>query len=144
MVLPRFAARSVAGEPITVHGDGTQTRCFCYVGDVVEALCRLLIEPGSVGEAYNIGGNEEVSMIQLAQRVIEAAGSSSTVRLIPYDEAYEVGFEDMRRRVPDTTKIRTLIDWEAHTSLDEIIDLVVAEAKKEHDNRVVGPSTQNE
>lgn len=128
MVLPRFAKQAVTGELVTVYGDGEQTRCFCHVQDTVHGLIALLDEPRADGDVFNIGGVEEISMTDLAHRVIKAAGSSSPVRYIPYNEAYETGFEDMKRRVPDTTKIRDLVGWEPTRSLDQIISEVIAEA----------------
>lgn len=129
MVLPRFAQQAVRGEPLTVYGDGTQTRCFCHVEDVVRAILALLDDPRAEGDVFNVGTDEEVSIRELAERVIAAAGSTSEVRLVPYEDAYEEGFEDMRRRVPDTTKIRALTGWEPRYRLDEIIAAVVAEAR---------------
>jgi UDP-glucose 4-epimerase len=128
MVLPRLAAQAVVGEPLTVYGDGTQTRCFCHVSDVVEALIGLLDSPGAVGEVFNIGSDDEISIGDLARRVISTAGSASEIRLIPYDVAFEQGFEDMLRRRPDTSKIRELTGWRPKTSLDRIVAEVVAEA----------------
>ncbi len=129
MVLPRLAAQAVRGEPLTVYGDGEQTRCFCHVSDVVRALVMLLDEPGAVGEVFNVGAGEEVSIADLARRVIETAGSSGVIRFVPYDEAYEQGFEDMRRRVPDTTRIHTLTGWTPQVPLAQIIAEVVDEAR---------------
>jgi UDP-glucose 4-epimerase len=131
MVLPRFAQQAVRGEALTVYGDGTQTRCFCHVEDVVRAMLGLLEEPRAEGDVFNIGTTEEVSILELARRVIEAAGSASEVRLVPYEEAYEEGFEDMLRRVPDISKIRALTGWEPRYKLNEIIAQVVAEARAE-------------
>lgn len=129
MVLPRFAKQAVRGEPLTVYGDGTQTRCFCHVNDAVGALVSLLEEPRACGEVFNIGGSEEISIADLAGRINHAAGSASTIRLVPYDEAYEEGFEDMQRRVPETSKIRALVGWSPQRSLAQIIEEVVAEAR---------------
>lgn len=131
MVLPRFAQQAVRGEALTVYGDGTQTRCFCHVEDVVRAMLGLLEEPRAEGDVFNIGTTEEVSILELARRVIEAAESASEVRLVPYEEAYEEGFEDMLRRVPDISKIRALTGWEPRYKLNEIIAQVVAEARAE-------------
>jgi UDP-glucose 4-epimerase len=128
MVLPRFASQAVAGDPLTVYGDGTQSRCFCHVSDVVDALIGLLDSPDAVGEVFNVGSDEEVSICDLARRVISAAGSASEIRLIPYDVAFEQGFEDMLRRRPDTSKIRELTGWRPKTTLDRIVSEVVAEA----------------
>lgn len=125
MVIPRFVSQAVRGEAVTVYGDGAQTRCFCYVGDVVRALLALVEHPEAVGRVFNIGGNDEISMDALAHRVIELAGSDSKVRYVPYEEAYEEGFEDMQRRVPDTTRARELIGFEPTAGLDDIIQMVV-------------------
>jgi UDP-glucose 4-epimerase len=128
MVLPTFVRQALAGEPLTVFGDGTQTRSFTYVGDVVEALITLTQEPRAVGEVFNIGNTGEISIKDLAARVKTLTGSASPVHFIPYDEAYEAGFEDMPRRVPDISKIRDLIGYEPKLDLDEIIARVVAYA----------------
>lgn len=125
MVIPRFVSQAVRGEAVTVYGDGSQTRCFCYVGDVVLALLALVEHPEAVGRVFNIGGNDEISMDALAHRVIELSGSDSKVRYVPYEEAYEEGFEDMQRRVPDTTRARELIGFEPTAGLDDIITMVV-------------------
>ena len=125
MVLPNFVRQALADEPITVFGDGTQSRSFTYVGDVVQALVRLALVPQAVGHVFNIGSTEEISIRQLADRVKAIAGSRSPVRFIPYDEAYEAGFEDMPRRVPDIGKVRELIGFEPRVPLDEIIRRVV-------------------
>jgi len=127
MVLPNFVRQALAGEPITVFGDGTQSRSFTYVGDVVRALLALMDEPAAIGEVLNIGNVEEVSIRGLAERVRAAAGSSSDIVTIPYDQAYESGFEDMPRRVPDLTKIRALIGYEPQVGLDQIIQHVLAD-----------------
>ncbi len=126
MVIPRFVQWALRGEPIQVYGDGQQTRCFAAVSDVVRAIIGLADAPHAVGEVFNIGSSEEITMRALAERVRARAGSNSDIVLVPYDEAYEAGFEDMRRRVPDTRKIRAAIGWEPTTTLDEIIDQVIA------------------
>ena len=130
MVIPRFVGQAIKGEAITVYGDGQQTRCFCYVGDVVGGLLALMDHPEASGRAYNLGGSEEVSMEALAQRIITAAGSSSKIRYVPYDEAYEEGFEDMQRRVPDTTRARQLVGFEPQVGLDEILAMVVEDQRR--------------
>ena len=130
MVIPRFVSQAVKGEPITVYGDGQQTRCFCYVGDVVQGLLALADHPEASGRAYNLGGAEEVSMEDLAHRVVTAAGSTSKIRYVSYDEAYEEGFEDMQRRVPDTTRARELIGFAPSVGLDEIIAMVLADQRR--------------
>src|SRR6476469_8562341 len=125
MVLPTFVRQALAGNPITVFGDGTQSRSFTYVGDVVDALTRLAQEPRAVGEVFNIGNVGEVSILHLAEKVKAMASSSSTIQMVPYDEAYEAGFEDMPRRVPDISKIRALIGYEPKLDLDQIIYSVI-------------------
>lgn len=132
MVIPRFVQQALRGEPLTVHGDGQQTRCFGHVSDVVDAITRLLDNERAVGDVFNVGnGREEISMLELAQRVIERTGSSSEIELIPYDEAYESGFEDMRRRVPSTVKLERLTGWSPKYGLDDILDDVIVEARNE-------------
>ena len=125
MVLPTFVRQALAGQPITVFGDGTQSRSFTYVGDVVDALIRLAQEPRAIGEVFNIGNVGEVSISELAEKVKQMTGSSSPIQMVPYDEAYEAGFEDMPRRVPDISKIRALIGYEPKMSLDQIITTVI-------------------
>jgi UDP-glucose 4-epimerase len=125
MVLPTFVRQALAGQPITVFGDGTQSRSFTYVADVVGALVALAQEPRAVGEVFNIGNVEEVSIGELARRVKAMTGSSSPIQYIAYDDAYEAGFEDMPRRVPDIAKIRGLIGFEPQLGLDDIIRQVV-------------------
>jgi UDP-glucose 4-epimerase len=125
MVLPTFVRQALAGQPITVFGDGTQSRSFTYVGDVVDALIALANEPRAIGEVFNIGNTGEVSIRELADRVKAHTRSSSPIQLVPYDEAYEAGFEDMPRRVPDISKIRALIGYEPKLALDDIIRTVV-------------------
>lgn len=125
MVLPTFVRQALAGQPITVFGDGTQSRSFTYVGDVVDALVKLAAEPRAVGEVFNIGNGVEVTIRELAERVKALTGSRSPIEYVPYDEAYEAGFEDMPRRVPDISKIRALIGYEPRLDLDQIIATVV-------------------
>jgi UDP-glucose 4-epimerase len=126
MVVPTFVRQALAGEPITVFGDGTQSRSFTYVGDVVGALQKLMVEPRAIGEVFNIGNTEEVSILELAGRVKAITGSASPIVTVPYDQAYEAGFEDMPRRVPDLSKIEQLIGYRPAVQLDEIIRRVVA------------------
>jgi UDP-glucose 4-epimerase len=121
MVIPRMIAQALAGEPITVFGDGNQTRCFCHVGDVVRAVLALVDEPAALGETCNIGSTEEVSINQLAQRVLAMTGSASTITHIPYEQVYTAGFEDMLRRVPDTSRITQLTGWTPTCDLDAIL-----------------------
>ncbi|HYG79659.1 MAG TPA: GDP-mannose 4,6-dehydratase [Pyrinomonadaceae bacterium] len=125
MVIPTFVKQALAGRPITVYGDGKQTRCFGYVGDVVGALVKLMDHPQSVGQVFNIGSNEEVTILGLAERVKELTGSESEIVFVPYDEAYEEGFEDMPRRVPDISKINSLVGFRPEMSLDGILQSVI-------------------
>jgi UDP-glucose 4-epimerase len=125
MVIPNFVRQALAGEPITVFGDGTQQRAFTHVTDVVQALLKLVNEPKSIGQVINIGNTEEVTMWRLAERVRDLSGSTSSIKLIPYDEAYESGFEDMPRRVPDLARIRSLINYEPQHALDDILIQVI-------------------
>ncbi|HTH39022.1 MAG TPA: NAD-dependent epimerase/dehydratase family protein [Pyrinomonadaceae bacterium] len=122
MVVPRFVAAAVRNEPIEVHGDGTQSRCFGHVSDVVEGLCKLLESSHCYGEVINVGNDEEVTITQLAERTIALTGSKSTIRYIPYSEAYGEGFEDMKRRVPSLDKVRSLIGYKPTRTLDDIIN----------------------
>jgi UDP-glucose 4-epimerase len=127
MVVPNFVKQALSGHPITVFGDGRQSRCFTYVGDVVGALAKLAEDDGAVGRVFNIGNDhEEISMLDLAQRVKAKVGSESEIQLIPYGQAYEEGFEDMPRRVPDLTRIHAQIGYEPQVDLDEILDRVIA------------------
>ena len=129
MVLPNFVRQALAGEPLTVFGDGTQTRSFAEVSDVVRALVGLACEPRTTGEVLNVGNPEEVSIGALAQRVRDLTGSRSDIVTLPYDEAYEAGFEDMPRRVPDISRIRELTGWTPALTLTDIIERVVAHAR---------------
>ena len=130
MVLPTFVRQALAGQPITVFGDGTQSRSFTYVGDVVDALITLASEPRAIGDVYNIGNIDEISIRDLAERVKAMTGSTSPIQFIPYDQAYEAGFEDMPRRVPDLTKLHDLIGYEPKVQLDEILRLVIEHARE--------------
>ena len=125
MVLPTFVRQALAQQPITVFGDGTQSRSFTYVADVVDALLKLAEEPRAVGEVFNVGNTEEVSIGALAQRVKGLSDSRSPIQFIPYDEAYEAGFEDMPRRVPDISKVHDLVGYEPRMGLDDIIRTVI-------------------
>jgi UDP-glucose 4-epimerase len=126
MVIPTFVRQALAGRPITVFGDGEQARSFTYVGDVVGALARLAQEPRAIGRVFNVGNGQEVTIRALAERVKQLTGSSSQIVTIPYDEAYESGFEDMPRRVPDISRLHELIGYEPKVQLDEIIEGVIA------------------
>ena len=125
MVIPNFVRQALAGQPITVFGDGTQSRSFTYVGDVVRALIALIDEPRAVAQVFNIGNGREITMGDLAEKVKTLTGSNSEIVRIPYDQAYESGFEDMPRRVPDITKIAQLVGYAPTVELDEILDRVI-------------------
>jgi UDP-glucose 4-epimerase len=125
MVLPRFVQWALRGEPIQVYGDGKQQRCFASVHDVVHAIMDLAEAPDATGQVFNIGSNEEISIYQLAERVRDQAQSASEIVLVPYDKAYEAGFEDMRRRVPDISKIGRLIGWKPTTPLEATIEQII-------------------
>ena len=125
MVLPTFVRQALAGHPLTVFGDGTQSRSFTYVGDVVDALIKLAAEPSAIGQVFNIGNGHEITIEQLAEKVRNMTGSRSDIVKIPYDEAYESGFEDMPRRVPDIGKIHRAIGYEPRVGLDDIITRVI-------------------
>jgi UDP-glucose 4-epimerase len=131
MVIPNFVRQALAGQPITVHGDGSQTRSFCHVRDVVGALLRLMDEPRAVGEVFNVGNSQEISIMALAERVRALTSSGSPIVTIPYDQAYESGFEDMPRRVPDLSKIHGLVGYEARTDLDAILADVIDDFRRQ-------------
>jgi UDP-glucose 4-epimerase len=126
MVVPNFVRQALSGGPITVFGDGTQSRSFTYVGDVVRAMVALINEPRAVGQVFNIGNGREISIYDLAVQIKEMTGSASPIVKIPYDQAYEAGFEDMPRRVPDISKIRALVGYEPTVDLEEILTRVIA------------------
>ena len=126
MVIPTFVKQALANRPITVFGDGSQSRCFCYVGDVVGALIKLMDHEKSVGQVFNVGSNQEISILDLANRVKELTRSESEIILVPYDEAYEEGFEDMPRRVPDTSKANQHIGFAPSIDLEGILKTVIA------------------
>ncbi len=130
MVVPRFIQQALHNQPITVYGDGNQSRCFCDVSDVVRALIGLAEHPAAVGHVHNIGNTEEVSMNELAQRIITLTGSTSEIRYIPYSEAYAEGFEDMLRRIPDTNRIKALLNWQPQIDLNGIIERVAQHERK--------------
>lgn len=130
MVIPNFVRQALYGQDITVYGDGSQTRCFTHVSDVVGALMGLAENYEAIGEVYNIGSNQEVTILELAQRIRELTQSNSHIVFVPYEEAYEEGFEDMMRRVPDTTKISNLIGYAPKCNLDEILTSVIAHHRR--------------
>ena len=132
MVVPRFVEQALHGRPITVYGDGTQRRCFCHVADVAQALIGLLDSREAEGQVFNVGASKEISIADLAQRIVERLGSSSPIVKVSYDEAYEEGFEDMPRRVPNTAKVHALLGWAPQRTLDQIIDDVAADIRARH------------
>jgi len=129
MVIPNFVERALDDEPIQVHGDGTQTRCFTHVHDAVRAVLGLLDAPAAEGEVVNVGRPDEISINGLAERVRERTGSSADITHVPYEEVYGPGFEDMKRRTPDISKLRSIIDFDPAFSLDDILDDVIDETK---------------
>jgi len=129
MVVPRFVRQGLKGDPITVYGDGQQSRCFGHVKDVVQALIKLLEHPGARGQVVNVGNDEETTIMGLAERVLAKTGGRSQIKMIPYSEAYVTGFEDMRRRVPDLSKVKKIIGFEPEYNLDAILDDVIAYEK---------------
>jgi UDP-glucose 4-epimerase len=130
MVIPNFVRQALADEPLTVFGDGTQSRCFCHVSDVVRAMADLMRRDDAYGEVFNIGADEEISILDLARQVQRMTESKSEITIVPYEEAYEPGFEDMQRRVPDTSKIRSLLGWHPTRSLTEILSDVIDEHRR--------------
>ncbi len=130
MVIPNFVTQALQGVPVTVYGDGSQTRCFAHVRDVVPALTQLLAHPGSFGQVFNVGCDEEVSIQGLAERVIQKTGSASSILLVPYDKAYPRGFEDMERRVPDLGKIGRHLGYRPRLTLDAILEDVIREVRE--------------
>jgi UDP-glucose 4-epimerase len=129
MVIPNFARQALMGDDITVFGDGSQSRCFTHVSDVVGALIALAVEPRAAGDVFNVGSRQEVTILSLAERIRELADSNSRIVLVPYGEAYEEGFEDMMRRVPDITKIQELMGYEPKVNLDEILIGVIEDQR---------------
>jgi nucleoside-diphosphate-sugar epimerase len=125
MVIPSFVRQALAGQPITVFGDGTQSRSFTYVGDVVRAMVALIDEPAAIGQVFNIGNGSEITIGDLAAKVKAMTGSASEIVRVPYDQAYEAGFEDMPRRVPDISKVRALVGYEPTVDLDEVLGRVI-------------------
>jgi UDP-glucose 4-epimerase len=130
MVVPRFIQSAIKNEPITIYGDGTQSRVFCHVQDAVKAILTLATTDSAIGEVYNIGGVGETTIKGLAEKIIERTKSTSAITFTPYDDAYPAGYEDMQRRVPDITKIKNALSWSPANTLDNIIDDVVVEMKK--------------
>lgn len=126
MVIPRFINEALNGDPIVVYGDGTQSRCFCDVEDTVRAIIALLEHPDAVGKVFNIGSTKEISILELAKRVKKITHSNSPIEFLSYDEAYAPGFEDMKRRVPDTNRIQSLVGWRPSHTLDDILRRVAA------------------
>jgi UDP-glucose 4-epimerase len=125
MVIPRFVRQALSNEPITIYGDGEQSRCFADVADIIGAVYKLSSHPSAIGQVFNVGSTEEVTIRELAERVIAATGSQSRIIYVPYEEAYAPGFEDMRRRVPDLTKVHQLIGYEPTYTLDETLKRVI-------------------
>ena len=139
MVVPNFVEQALKGEELIVHGDGQQSRCFCHVQDVVQALIKLVDAGSCFGQVFNVGSTEEISIQTLAEQIIEQTGSDSQLRLIPYSEAYGEGFEDMRRRIPSLSRIHKAIGWSPSHSISEIIEDVVSDVKP----RLTGGAVQD-
>jgi UDP-glucose 4-epimerase len=131
MVVPGLVRQALCGQPLTVYGDGKQSRCFTHVRDSIRCQVALMNEPRAIGQIYNLGGSQEVTIEELARRVLHLTKSNSSIQYIPYEEAYEAGFEDMRRRVPDTTKLRKLLGFGPDTPLDDIITDIIASFRAE-------------
>jgi nucleoside-diphosphate-sugar epimerase len=131
MVIPTLVKQALTGQPVTVFGDGQQSRCFCHVTDIVDALLRVLDNRRAVGSVFNVGSTEEITILELAKAIVEKTGSSSEIQLVPYDEAYQEGFEDMRRRVPDVSKIESLTGWRPRLTLQDILADTIADVKWE-------------
>jgi UDP-glucose 4-epimerase len=142
MVIPTFVQQALAGEAITVFGDGTQSRSFTHVADVVRAVIELVDEPNAIGQVVNIGSTQETTIRALATRIRELSGSDSTIKFIPYDEAYELGFEDMPRRVPDLARIKSLIGYEPIHSLDDVLNDVIGHFRSTEPARILGRAGQ--
>jgi len=125
MVVPRFVRSALLEQPLTVYGDGTQTRCFTYIGDIINALIALSENEKAVGDVFNVGSNQEISIRELAEKVLKLTGSSSEIKYVPYEESYGEGFTDIKRRVPDITKIKKLIGWTPKVQLDDLLMTVI-------------------
>ncbi len=128
MVIPRLIRQALRGDPVTVFGDGRQTRCFAHVADTVAAMLLLLDDEAAIGQTFNVGSSQEISILDLARLIIARCNSASAIDLVPYDKAYESGFEDMERRVPDTAKLRSRTGWAVRHSLDEVLEEMITEA----------------
>ena len=126
MVVPRFVTAALKNENISVYGDGNQVRCFCHVTDAVAALLKVIDSKEAIGQVFNIGNNQQITIMELAKKVIEVTGSKSKIELVPYEKAYGPGFEDMQRRVPDISKIKKMLGWEPKIGLEQIIKDIAA------------------
>jgi UDP-glucose 4-epimerase len=126
MVLPRFVSAALQNDPLQVYGTGEQIRCFCHVKDAKRALLLVMDSEKSIGEVFNVGSNQQISILELAKRVIQITNSKSDINKIPYAEAYPEGFEDMQRRVPDISKIKQVLGWSPEINLDQIIKDIAA------------------
>jgi UDP-glucose 4-epimerase len=144
MVVPRFVRQALRSEPITIHGDGSQSRCFTYVGDAVRALLRLAETPSAVGEVFNIGCPHEITILELARKIVALTGSASPLRFIPYDQAFERGFEDMRRRVPDVSKLLAAIGYAPHTPLEENLNRIIQHMRLTEPDLMARPLVRTE
>ena len=140
MVIPRLVRQALAGDPLTVFGDGAQTRCFCHVEDTVAGMISVLDHPDAIGEVFNIGAAHEISILDLAQLIVESTGSTSSIAMVPYEQAYERGFEDMLRRVPDTSKLHALTGWAPQRQLSDILTETIAEARLETAHQAMQPA----
>jgi UDP-glucose 4-epimerase len=129
MVMPNFVAQALSGADIRVFGDGQQSRCFTHVSDAVDALIGIAAHPDANGEVYNVGGNHEITILQLAERIKEMTQSSSRIVFVPYSTAYEEGFEDMRRRVPDVSKLNRLIGYAPKISLEDSLHTIIEDQR---------------
>lgn len=138
MVIPRFVRQALAGEPITVYGDGSQSRAFAYVGDVVGALVALMDTPGAEGQVFNVGNNQEITIADLARLIRDRAGSKSEIRFIPFEEAYDEKFEDLARRVPDLSKVHAMVNYVPRLGVEEIVDRVIAYFRELDENNAAG------
>ncbi len=131
MVVPRFVTAALKNENISVYGDGNQVRCFCHVTDAVAALLKVIDSKEAIGQVFNIGNNQQITIMELAKKVIEVTGSKSKIELVPYEKAYGPGFEDMQRRVPDISKIKKILGWEPKIGLEQIIKDIAVWSTKE-------------